>query len=91
MIVDLGAANRDPAAFGHPDELDFHRETNHHLAMGHGAHFCLGAQLARMELQIALGTLLDRFPGLRLAVPEEGLSWRSGSLIRGLEELPVAW
>ncbi|WP_326691138.1 MULTISPECIES: cytochrome P450 [unclassified Streptomyces] len=91
VIVDLGAANRDPAAFGHPDELDFHRETNHHLAMGHGAHFCLGAQLARMELQIALGTLLDRFPGLRLAVPEEGLSWRSGSLIRGLEELPVAW
>lgn len=91
VIVDLGAANRDPAAFDHPDELDFHREPNHHLAMGHGAHFCLGAQLARMELHIALGTLLDRFPGLRLAVPEEDLTWRTGSLIRGLDELPVAW
>ncbi|CAL9411939.1 cytochrome P450 [Streptomyces sp. enrichment culture] len=91
VIVDLGAANRDPAAFDHPDELDFHREPNHHLAMGHGAHFCLGAQLARTELHIALGTLLSRFPGLRLAVAEEDLVWRTGSLIRGLDEMPVAW
>ncbi|WP_055499089.1 cytochrome P450 [Streptomyces albus] len=91
VIVDLGAANRDPAAFDHPDELDFRREPNHHLAMGHGAHFCLGAQLARTELHIALGTLLSRFPGLRLAVAEEDLVWRTGSLIRGLDEMPVAW
>lgn len=91
VIVDLSAANRDPAAFDEPDRLVLDREPNHHLAMGYGAHFCLGAQLARMELQIVLTSLLRRFPGLRLAVPEERLKWRTGSLIRGLEELPIAW
>ena len=61
------------------------------MGFGHGVHHCLGAQLARMELQVAIGTLLARFPDLRLAVPESELSWKSGMLVRGLKHMPVAW
>jgi cytochrome P450 len=84
----LGAANRDPEVFPDPDRLDVAREAaRQHLSFGHGIHFCLGANLARAEGQLALGTLLRRFPGLRLAC--DTLEWRPGFLFRGVERLPV--
>lgn len=89
VIVSLCAANRDPAKFNDPDMLDFTRTPNPHLAFGHGIHFCPGSALARAELQIALGTLLARLPGLRLAVPEEELEWIPAVLARGVNRLPV--
>lgn len=91
VILPKSSGNRDASVFDHPDELDFHRPPTAHLAFGHGAHFCLGAQLARMELQVAVGTVVRRFPKMRLAVPDEQLAWRSGSLMRGLVALPVEW
>ncbi|MBF6050070.1 cytochrome P450 [Streptomyces sp. NRRL B-1677] len=91
VIVSLCAANRDPERFPDPDALDLDRAQGPHLAFGHGVHFCPGAALARIELQVAVGTLLARLPGLRLAVPEEELSWIPAVLGRGTAELPVAF
>ncbi len=90
VIPVLGSANHDESQFTDPDTLDIAREPNRHLAFGHGAHFCLGASLARMEGQIALTTLFRRFPDLRLVQPPEALRWRKVLPIRGLEALPVA-
>ncbi|MFG2018801.1 cytochrome P450 family protein [Actinomadura geliboluensis] len=88
--VSLGAADRDPAVFDDPDRLDVTRAPKRHVAFGHGLHFCLGAPLARLEGQIAIGGLLDRFPGLALAVPPADLRHhRTGSIVRGLVALPV--
>lgn len=87
----LSSANRDERQFENPDQLDIARQKNRHLAFGQGIHYCLGAPLARLEGQIAIRTLLDRVPGLRLARPEARLSWRKGLNLRGLETLPVAW
>ncbi|MCX4736588.1 cytochrome P450 [Streptomyces sp. NBC_01363] len=91
VVAELGLANRDPEVFDHPDEIDFHRGTVPHVTFGHGVHHCLGAQLARTELRIVLETLIDRLPGLRLAVPADQLSWRTERLIRGVAALPVSW
>jgi hypothetical protein len=92
VIVVLGAADRDPERFAAPDTLDFAAErSTRHLGFGRGPHFCLGAPLARLEAEIALGTLLRRLPGLRLAVPPEGLRWRPAPLFRSLVALPVTW
>lgn len=91
VIPDIAVANRDPAVFDRPDELDITRAELPHLAFGFGAHHCVGAQLARLELKVALPALLDRFPALRLAVPEGDLEWNSDSLIRGPARLPVCW
>ncbi|MCF3173393.1 cytochrome P450 [Streptomyces sioyaensis] len=91
VIVSLCAANRDARQFPDADTLDFDRSPNPHLAFGHGIHFCPGAALARIELQIALGTLLRRLPGLRPAVPESELSWIPAVLARGVDRLPVAY
>ncbi|MFB8174374.1 cytochrome P450, partial [Kitasatospora purpeofusca] len=85
------AANRDPAVYERPDELDLDRGVPTHMTFGYGTHHCLGSHLARMELQVAIGTLLNRFPGLRLAVPPEALDWRTGSIWRYPRTLPVAW
>jgi len=82
----LGAANRDPAVFDSPNSFDVARTDNPHLGFGAGIHFCVGAPLARVELQASLGTLLRRFPGLRLAEQPER---RREFVIRGLESLPV--
>ena len=81
----LGAANRDPAQFRDPDRLDITRAENRHLAFAHGIHFCLGSALARMEGEIALGSLLQRFPNARLAEAEP--VWRQSFALRGLERL----
>jgi cytochrome P450 len=91
VLASVHSANRDGDAFPDPDVVDFHRETNPHIGFGHGAHHCLGAQLARMELQVALSTLVRRMPGLRFAVAEEELPWKTGRLVRGLKQLPVTW
>lgn len=85
------AANRDPEKFDNPHTLDFDRPFNPHLAFGNGPHYCVGPWLARMEMQVMLRGLLDRFPGLRLAVPPSDIRWRRGELIRGPEAIPVTW
>jgi cytochrome P450 len=84
-------ANRDPEVFDRPSEIDFHRQANPHVAFGHGPHHCLGAPLARMELQVAIGTLLRRFPSLELAVAADDVEFQQGRLVRGLRALPVRW
>ncbi|MCL2584499.1 MAG: cytochrome P450 [Streptosporangiales bacterium] len=83
------AANRDPARYPDPDRLDLGRDTSGHVAFGHGIHYCLGAFLARMGAEVALGALLARFPEMELAAAPEELRWRPVSLMHGLEELPV--
>ncbi|MEU1817198.1 cytochrome P450 [Streptomyces roseifaciens] len=86
------AANRDELVYDRPDDLDLERQdAPAHLTFGHGTHHCLGAPLARMELQVAIGTLLTRFPDLRLAVPAEEVRWNTGSIWRFPLALPVAW
>jgi cytochrome P450 len=89
VFAAITSANRDPARFPGPDRLDLGRDASGHVAFGHGAHYCLGAPLARMEAEVALGALLARFPGLSLAVPAAGLRWRRVSLMNGLQSLPV--
>ncbi|MFE2141817.1 cytochrome P450 [Streptomyces sp. NPDC059456] len=89
VLIAPGAANRDPAAFAEPRRLDLDRNAAGHLAFGHGIHRCLGAPLARAEADIVLRAIVTRFPGLRLAVPEEALAWRPTRLTRGLASLPV--
>jgi cytochrome P450 len=85
-------ANRDELAYERPDELDFHRpEPLPHMTFGYGSHHCLGAHMARMVLQVAIGTLLTRFPELRLAVPAEEVQWNTVSIWRYPLTLPVAW
>ncbi|WP_433389405.1 cytochrome P450 [Micromonospora sp. KLBMP9576] len=91
VLVSISSANRDETVFVEPDRLDLTRQANPHLGFGHGVHHCVGAQLARMELQVVLETLIARTPGLRLAVPESELAWKSGLLVRGLLALPVSW
>ncbi|WP_199438963.1 cytochrome P450 family protein [Umezawaea beigongshangensis] len=89
VVVSLMGANRDAARFADPDRLDITRQPGGHVAFGHGIHFCLGAPLARLEGEIAVGTLLKRFPDLALAAEPETLRWRESTLIRGLHTLPV--
>jgi cytochrome P450 len=89
VVTALGAANRDPAQFPDPDRLDVTRRDPRHISFGYGIHFCLGAPLARVEGQIALGTLLGRAPGLALA--ETAPEWRESSVLRGLKRLRVTF
>ena len=89
VMVVIAAADHDPERFSEPDTLDIARADNKHLAFGKGIHHCLGAPLARMEGQIALGTLLRRMPDLRLKGSPESLTWRPGMVLRGLKGLPV--
>ncbi|QKW53567.1 cytochrome P450 family protein [Streptomyces buecherae] len=87
--IALSAANRDPQQFPAPDVLDIDRDATTYLSFGHGIHRCLGAALAKAEAEIALRTVLTRFPGVRLAVPPDHLEWRRTRLVRGLVSLPV--
>lgn len=91
VLISLAAANRDASHVERGESLDLASGDTRHLAFGHGIHHCLGAGLARMEGQIALGTLVRRFPDLRLAGPDDGLHWSHGDglVLRGLGQLPV--
>jgi cytochrome P450 len=88
VLVAVGAANRDALRFSAPGVLDIAREGNQHLGFGHGVHHCLGAPLARLELQEALSALITRFPELRLA---GDVTWKSEMLVRGPRVMPVEW
>ncbi|MGW1199864.1 cytochrome P450 family protein [Streptomyces sp. NPDC002536] len=89
VMLCLASAHRDPDRYPEPDRFDIHRADKAHLALGQGIHYCLGAPLARMEIRIALETLLDRFPDLGLAVPAGELQWRTSFRSRALRALPV--
>ena len=91
LIPVFAAANRDPRAFDDPDRLRLDRTGASHVAFGHGRHLCLGAPLARVELEEALRALMIGLPELRLDVPAADLRWRRGTFIRGLSALPVRW
>ena len=91
VLCSRSSANRDESVFSRADELDFERDPNPHVAFGYGPHFCLGANLARMELQVALGTIFGRLPAVRLAVPEDALTWHNETIMRGLAALPITW
>jgi len=91
VLAVIGSANRDANYFDNPDSLDLTRENNKHLAFGQGVHYCLGAPLARLEGQIAISTLFQRMPNLRLSIAPDQLRWRSGFILRGLEALPVSF
>src|SRR5882724_2193895 len=91
IIAAQDAANRDPDTFPKPDLLDIHREARHHLAFGHGVHQCIGAAVARVELQVAYARLFARFPELELAVPHDQIRFKHESSVYGVAELPVRW
>ncbi|MEU1433195.1 cytochrome P450 [Streptomyces sp. NPDC005775] len=91
VLLSTAVVNRDEAAFPSPDELDLGRGARNHVAFGFGIHQCLGQNLARAELEIALPALFDRLPGLRLAVPAEEIPFKAGDTVQGLIELPVTW
>lgn len=91
LLLVLGAANRDPAKFSDPDQLDIARNPNPHVAFGHGIHVCLGAPLARLEAQEAFLALPRRFPDSRLAIDPEGLEYQPTLIARTLKALPVMW
>ncbi|MFF8278830.1 cytochrome P450 [Streptomyces lateritius] len=91
VTLSLEAANRDPERFPDPDVLDLQRKATGHLGFGHGIHQCLGQQLARVEMTVALPALLRRFPTLRLAVPAEEVPLRTNMSIYGVHRLPVTW
>ncbi|MBB5800817.1 pentalenolactone synthase [Saccharothrix ecbatanensis] len=91
VLLDNGAANHDPTVFTDPDRLDITRPATAHLTFGHGARYCIGAPLARIELQVVFSQLVRRFPTLRLTVSVEELRMRRDVLTGGLAELPVRW
>ncbi|MER5747432.1 cytochrome P450 [Streptomyces sp. NPDC059913] len=92
VLVSLAGADRDGARYPEPDTFDIRREPQGHLAFGHGLHFCVGAPLARMEGRIAIGSLLERCPGLVLDTEaDREPDWIPGMLIRGARGLPVRW
>ena len=92
VVAVVGSANRDADQFPDPATLDFRREpAGRHVGFGRGPHYCLGAPLARIETEIALATLLERLPNLRLAIAEEDLYWRPIPIFRSLASLPLEW
>jgi cytochrome P450 len=91
VAVSLPAVNRDPALLDDGGTLDLTRAAVNHMAFGHGIHHCLGAPLARAEMQIAFPALFRRFPGLALADPSAPVPYRTGTFIHGVTELPVTW
>jgi cytochrome P450 len=90
IVCLLGAANRDPEVFSDPDRLDVTRRDVQPLSFGGGIHYCLGAQLARIEAEIAIGALLRRLPNLQLNDVEHP-DWRQTFVLRGLNKLPASW
>ncbi|WP_030900708.1 cytochrome P450 family protein [Streptomyces sp. NRRL F-5126] len=93
VLIGMASADRDPERFADPDTFDIRRPAGGggHLAFGHGIHFCLGAPLARLEAKVAIGTLLERAPGLAPDGAAQAYDWVPGMLIRGTRRLPVRW
>jgi cytochrome P450 len=91
VVVALNIANRDPAYFSAPNTLDIRRENRSHLAFGFGIHACLGATLARLELDIVYTALIKRMPNLAVAVPVDQLEFKSDNAVYGLQQLPITW
>jgi pentalenolactone synthase len=91
VLLHTNAANHDPAVFTDPERADITRTDAPHLTFGHGARYCLGAPLARIELQAVFTQLPHRFPDMRLAVDPTELKQREDTLTGGLLELPVTW
>nr|3TZO_A Chain A, Putative cytochrome P450 [Streptomyces coelicolor]3TZO_B Chain B, Putative cytochrome P450 [Streptomyces coelicolor] len=91
VYVSYLAANRDPEVFPDPDRIDFERSPNPHVSFGFGPHYCPGGMLARLESELLVDAVLDRVPGLKLAVAPEDVPFKKGALIRGPEALPVTW
>jgi cytochrome P450 len=91
VIFQRAAADRDERIFDQPEHIDLSRQHNPHLGFGHGAHHCLGAPIARMELRLVLEGLIRRFPGLRLAVPADEVPWKPGLIARCPTVLSVTW
>ncbi|MEV6172337.1 cytochrome P450 [Streptomyces sp. NPDC051954] len=91
VLFSTSVINRDEAVYAEPDALDWHRSARHHVAFGFGIHQCLGQNLARAELEIALHALFDRLPGLRLDAPADEIPFKPGDTVQGMLELPVTW
>ncbi|MFM9559187.1 cytochrome P450 [Streptomyces caniscabiei] len=91
VVPALAVANRDPDHYADPDRLDLTRTPAQQLAFGHGIHRCTGAAMTLLELKIAFPAVLRRFPGLRLAVPREELTYRGYNMVHGALSIPVAW
>ena len=91
VLLDNGAANHDATAFPDPDRFDITRPAASHLTFGHGLRYCIGAPLARIELQAVLSQLIWRFPEMRLAIPADELTLDTAVLAGGLTRLPVTW
>jgi cytochrome P450 len=91
VLLAVRSANRDVACVADPERFDATRRRNPHLTFGQGPHYCIGAALARVELQVVLERLLERFPALHVAVPADQLRWTAGTMVTGFEELPVSW
>ncbi|MGW3990466.1 cytochrome P450 [Streptomyces sp. NPDC004830] len=91
VVFATSVINRDETVYPDPDALDWNRSARHHVAFGFGIHQCLGQNLARAELEIALRSLFERLPGLRLAAPPEEIPFKPGDTIQGMLELPVTW
>ncbi len=87
VALNLGGANHDPAQYAQPDQFDIFRTSKHHMAFGYGMHYCLGAPLARLETQIAISTILQRYPAIQIS--SEPLEWHRSSIFRGLKKLKV--
>ncbi|WP_019928542.1 cytochrome P450 [Nocardia sp. BMG111209] len=91
VVVDISSANRDESVYTDAAKLDLRRREAPHLGFGHGPHHCLGAPLARMELRVALRSLIERLPGLRFAGNGDDVVWKSGVSTRGPEQLTIGW
>ncbi|GAA0584805.1 cytochrome P450 [Streptomyces crystallinus] len=91
VVLSTSMINRDGSVYPDADTLDWHRSARHHVGFGFGIHQCLGQNLARAEMEIALGALFSRLPGLRLAAPADRIPFKPGDTLQGMLELPVTW
>ena len=92
ILPERAVANRDESVFDRGWELDFHRrDPRPHLSLGFGAHHCVGATLAHLEIEVTLEKLLARFPELELATAAQDVTWSSTSFMRSVEALPLNW
>ncbi len=91
VVVAIQAADRDPAVFADPDRLDVGRPASAHLGFGHGPHQCIGQQLARLQMAVVFGALIERVPTMRLAVPLDRVEFKTGTAVYGPAAVPVTW